>query len=135
MDYQKYMIDKTPKTIKMSLAFCKECGKNGINDACEEHCADCTEEEELELTIKELSGPRRDAILTRSLFWDTDGNTRFEVDYYNKTCLREVIVNAPWGQTNEIFFAQLGPDLYEALKTIVPKPFATGTNVDKIKKE
>ena len=135
-DYKKYLIDKTPKEISLAIAFCDNCGKNGLNSECTDHCSNCPDDEKVELTTRTLGATRREAILTSYLSWDNDGNSSFSVDQYTKECLTEIIVNAPWGKTTELFFTMLGDELYEALKTLVPKPFTAGTSkVSVVKKE
>ena len=94
--------------------------------------------DELEVTVKPLSWAKRNQILSKSLTWDTTGNTSFDGDSYVRSCLREMLVDAPWGRTTESFLISIDERLGGALETLVPKAFGGDTNVpspDAIKKE
>ena len=56
-----------------------------------------------------------------------------------RSCLKEIIVNAPWGRTTESFLISIDARLGAALEAIVPKAFsednASSDSVDAVKKE
>ena len=60
-----------------------------------------------EVTIKPLSWSPRNHIISRSLRWDTNGNTNFDGESYARECLKEMIVDAPWGRTTESFLISI----------------------------
>jgi len=103
--------------------------------------------DEFEVTTKELSWSRRNQILAKSLKWSADGQTNFDGDLYTRNCLKEMILDAPWGRTTEAFLLSIDERLGSALETIVPRAFGNDgesdgdvsdinlTNVDEIKKE
>ena len=91
-----------------------------------------------EVTLKPLSWARKNKLLSEHLKWDTDGNTAFQSAEYVRSCLREMIVDAPWGKTTESFLISIDSRLGNALETLVPKAFGDDTedtSVDTIKKE
>lgn len=91
---------------------------------------------ELPLRIRNLSWSRRNQIVSQCLKWDSTGNTAFDADAYVKECLKAMIVEAPWGITNDIFLAQVGGELGAALESLVPKAFSQGTiSIEEVKKE
>jgi len=86
--------------------------------------------DEFEVTIRELSWSRRNQILAKSLKWSSDGQTNFDGDLYTRNCLKEMVVNAPWGRTTEAFLLSIDERLGTALETLVPRAFGTQTDED-----
>ena len=88
--------------------------------------------------IKELSWARRNQILSRAIKIDGEGSTNFDGDVYVRSCLKEMLVEAPWGRTTEAFLMSIDARLGAALEELVPKAFDSSTtpsNVDAVKKE
>ena len=79
--------------------------------------------DEFEVGVKPLSWARRNQILSKSVKWTTEGQTSFDGDAYVRLCLREMIVDAPWGRTTETFLLSIDERLGQALEAIVPKAF------------
>ena len=90
-----------------------------------------------DVQVKPLSWSMRNQILSRSLKWDSGGSTVFDGDAYVRECLKEVIVEAPWGRTTESFLISIDHRLGGLLETLVPKAFdeEEGVDINKIKKE
>ena len=90
-----------------------------------------------EVTIKPLSWSLRNQIISKSLRWDANGNTNFDGDSYARECLKEMIVDAPWGRTTESFLITIDARLGSLLETLVPKAFddSADMGIDAIKKE
>ena len=91
---------------------------------------------EFEVTVKNLSWSFRNQILSKSLKWDGSGNTVFDGDAYVRECLKEMIVEAPWGRTTESFLVSIDSRLGSVLEALVPKAFEDNeeTDIDTIKK-
>ena len=125
-NFQDYQISQqpTPRTIKVGLTG-----------------------DEFEITTKELSWSRRNQILAKSLKWTADGQTNFDGELYTRNCLKEMVLDAPWGRTTEAFLLSIDERLGSALETIVPRAFGVDpeesteessinlNKVDDIKKE
>ena len=90
-----------------------------------------------EVTIKPLSWSLRNQIISKSLRWDANGSTNFDGDSYARECLKEMIVDAPWGRTTESFLISIDARLGTLLETLVPKAFdeSADMGIDTIKKE
>ena len=88
-----------------------------------------------EVKVKPLSWSIRNQILSRSLKWDNAGSTVFDGDAYVRECLKEIILEAPWGRTTESFLVSIDSRLGGLLETLVPKAFEEegGTDVEAIK--
>jgi len=95
--------------------------------------------DEFEVTVKPLSWAKRNQILSKSLTWDGAGNTSFDGDSYVRSCLREMLVEAPWGRTTETFLISIDARLGAALEALVPQAFSGEDSdtltPDQIKKE
>ena len=57
--------------------------------------------------------------------WTTDGGSRFDGDTYVRECLKEMVLDAPWGKTTELFLMSIDDRLGGVLETIVPQAFGT----------
>ena len=77
------------------------------------------------VTIKPLSWSRRNQILSRAMAWDSDGGTKFDGDIYVRECLKEMIIDAPWGKTSELFLISIDARLGTVLEALVPTAFGT----------
>ena len=82
---------------------------------------------EFSVTVKPLSWAKRNHILSNAMTWDTDGATKFDGDIYVRECLKEMIVDAPWGKTTELFLISIDERLGNALETLVPSAFGSDT--------
>ena len=56
-----------------------------------------------EVTVKPLSWAKRNQLISEHMSWDSNGNTSFQASEYVRACLREMIIEAPWGKTTEAF--------------------------------
>ena len=92
--------------------------------------------DEFDVTIKELSWAKRNKLISNCLTFDSAGKTAFDGDKYIRECLKEIIVEAPWGKTTEAFLITINSELGTALETLVPKAFGEdeGVDADAIKK-
>ena len=94
--------------------------------------------DEFEVTIKQLSWSKRNQLISKCLAWAANGTTSFDGDLYVRECLKEMIVEAPWGRTSEAFLLTIDERLGSALENIVPKAFGQDEDSptpDAIKKE
>ena len=103
--------------------------------------------DKFEIKIRALSWSRRNQILAKSLKWTSDGQTNFDGDLYTRNCLKEMVIDAPWGRTTEAFLLSIDERLGNALELVVPKAFGTAATdeeetsdvnlqkVDEVKKE
>ena len=89
-----------------------------------------------DVTIKPLSWSMRNQILSRSLKWDNSGNTNFDGDAYVRECLKEMLIDAPWGRTTETFLVSIDSRLGGLLETLVPNAFDEddALDVEQVKK-
>ena len=94
------------------------------------------DETSFDVTIKTLSCSIRNQILSRSLKWDNSGNTNFDGDAYVRECLKEMLIDAPWGRTTETFLVSIDSRLGGLLETLVPKAFDEddALDVEQVKK-
>ena len=83
-----------------------------------------------DVTIKPLSWSNRNRILSKSLQFSTNGQTGFDGDFYVRECLKEMIVDAPWGRTTETFLISIDHRLGTVLEELVPKAFDAAEDTD-----
>ena len=91
--------------------------------------------DEFEIKIKQLAWTRRNQLVSKCLEWGKNGESSFNGDLYIRECLKEMIVEAPWGKTTEAFLISIDERLGTALENLVPTAFAgDGTAANNIKK-
>ena len=90
-----------------------------------------------EVTVKPLSWAKRNQLISEHMSWDSNGNTSFQASEYVRACLREMIIEAPWGKTTEAFLISIDHRLGTAVESLVPLVFGTegGVDLDETKKE
>ena len=116
-DYKNYLVSHDPETRTITI--------------------DSTGES-FEVSVKPMSWSKRNQLISKNLNWNQTGETSFSADGYVRDCLKEMIVDAPWGRTTEALLLSFDDKLGAALEKLVPKAFAEGEqddiDVDKIKK-
>mgnify|MGYP003657730072 FL=1 len=93
--------------------------------------------DKFEITIKQLSWSKRNQLVSSCLSFTESGETTFNGDKYVRECLKDMVVDAPWGKTTEAFLVTIDERLGSALEALVPKAFSTPDvlNANTIKKE
>lgn len=94
--------------------------------------------DEFEVTVKQLSWVKRNQLVSKCLRVGSQGEQSFDGDLYIKECLKEMIVEAPWGPTSESFLISIDERLGKALESLVPSAFGGnegGAGPEEIKKE
>jgi hypothetical protein len=81
-------------------------------------------DDEFEVKIKQLAWTRRNQLVSKCLEWGKNGESSFNGDLYIRECLKEMIVEAPWGRTTEAFLISIDERLGTALESLVPTAFA-----------
>ena len=76
--------------------------------------------DEFDVSIKPLSWAKRNQIVSNCLQIGANGSQSFNGDLYIKECLKEMIVEAPWGRTSEVFLSSIDSRLGAALEALVP---------------
>ena len=76
---------------------------------------------------KDLSWSRKNQLVAKAMAFggQTEGMS-FDADYYVKECLKAMIVEAPWGETTDVFLISINDELGKALESIVPRAFGDG---------
>tara|TARA_Y100000310_G_C20396561_1_gene675379 strand:- start:159 stop:539 length:381 start_codon:yes stop_codon:yes gene_type:complete len=93
--------------------------------------------DEFDVSVKPLSWSKRNQIVSKCIHWSKDGTNKFDADLYARECLKEMVVEAPWGRTTEAFLLTIDERLGAALEEVVPKAFGgdDGNTADIVKKE
>ena len=88
------------------------------------------------IKVKPLTWARRNQIMSKSITWGASGQTAFDGDVFVRACLRDMIVQAPWGRTTESFLLSIDARLGAALETLVPNVGeGAEDSTDEIKKD
>ena len=91
--------------------------------------------DEFTIKIKPVSWSRRNKIMSESVEFSSGGDqTAFDGDKFMRACLREMIVEAPWGRTTESFLLSIDSRLGSALEKLVPNMTGDEGSPEEIKK-
>lgn len=90
---------------------------------------------EIVIKVKPMTWSRKNQILTKCFTYNQDGSIKFNFDRYTKDVLSEMIVEAPWGKTDEVFLNNIRPDFGSKLEKLVPKAFEELSNPNFFVKE
>jgi len=92
--------------------------------------------DKLEIKVRSMPWSKRNKIISECLKWQEGGQVDFDGDRYVRTCLQSMIVEAPWGITDEKFLLSIDARLGSVLEAIVPKAFNDdqGEEIETIKK-
>lgn len=117
MSYEKYLVgNKVPQEVELDLG-----------------------EEKLKIKIRPIPWSKRMQIRSLSTKFNTEGTTFFDWDFYNRECLKYMVIEAPWPRTDDVFLSQINDELGKVLEMLVPMAYGTIENkslgVDELKKE
>ena len=76
----------------------------------------------LELKVQELTWKQRNKHLISSTTINSAGAGMFDGPEFAVRCIMDMVVEAPWGATNESFMTRINSELGDVLATIVPMP-------------
>ena len=82
--------------------------------------------ERVVVTIRPITWSKKNQIISQATAYSQTGEGKFNLDSYNKECLKYMIVKAPWGETNSIFLNQIGDELGNHLEKLIPGPSIGG---------
>lgn len=124
-------------TTETSEAKTFDVSKYQIDNSIEEKTLTIEEtKEDFKIKIKPLSWARRNQIMSKCITWQSSGETSFDGDAFVRSCLRDMIVEAPWGRTTESFLLSIDARLGAALETLVPNVGESSEDsADEIKKD
>ena len=92
--------------------------------------------DEFTIKVKPVSWSRRNKIMSESVEFSSGGDqTAFDGDKFMRACLREMIVEAPWGRTTETFLLSIDARLGSALEKLVPQMTGEEDSPEEIKKD
>jgi hypothetical protein len=87
---------------------------------------------EIPIKVKPISWARKNEILSDCFSLD---GMKFNFGRYIKSILSEMIVEAPWGPTDQVFLAKINPEFGAVLEKLVPKAFEEGSSASFFAKE
>jgi|TARA_R100001129_G_scaffold182204_1_gene162462 hypothetical protein len=92
-------------------------------------------EDEFDIVIKPMTWQGKNELVARCMKFDDKGSSTFDSGIYIKEVLKEIIVEAPWGDTTDEFLLTINQELGAALEQLVPSAFDSNfAEVDVIKK-
>jgi hypothetical protein len=122
------MTTKKAKTSQAKVLF--DVSKYMVSNQVEEKEVELADEK-FTVTVKDLSWSRKNQLIAKAMAFGgkTEGMS-FDADYYVKECLKAMIVEAPWGKTNDTFLISINDELGKALEVLVPRAFGSEDDDD-----
>ena len=76
-------------------------------------------DESFEVRGKELSWFKRNEIMSKCMVLRPDADSTVDGALYVREVLKQIVVEAPWGVTNDLFLLSIDTRLGQALETLV----------------
>jgi hypothetical protein len=119
------MSEEEPKSTNFDLTKYTVSGNTTVKEVTIEGTEDT-----FDVTVKAMSWAKRNQFIAKSLSFDGAGTSSFDTDTYIRSCLKEIIVDAPWGRTTESFLISIDSRLGAALEKLVPSAFGGTEELD-----
>ena len=127
---QIYLKSREPKDVNLPVFFmCVNCDSVENINGCHEHNGRI---DILNLKVRGIPWSRKNQLASQCTHWEDNGGTIFDGDTYVRECLKFMIAEAPWGQTDDVFLSQIGDELGSALQNLIPPAFKNDKNKLKI---
>jgi hypothetical protein len=115
------LFKRTPKDVTLNVKLlCDGCGLLN-NAACNEHNG-CTED--IEIKVIGVPWAKLNYIKSQSISFDENKKTYFDGQFYLNECLKQMIIEAPWGKTDDMFLIQVNKSLGDELEKLIPNPYS-----------
>jgi hypothetical protein len=76
-------------------------------------------DDSFEVRVKELSWFQRNTLMSRCMQIKGNSESTFDGALFVREVLKEIIVEAPWGKTTDLFLTSIDSRLGQALETLV----------------
>ena len=76
-------------------------------------------EDSFEVRVKELSWFQRNTLMSKCMQIKGNAESSFDGALYVREVLKQIIVEAPWGKTTDLFLTSINNELGQALETLV----------------
>lgn len=125
---ERMLFSKTPKPFTLQVPLvCNKC--NLINNQeCDEHDGII---EDVPLKLVGIPWAKLNYLKSQCVSFDEKQQTHFDSQQYLQECLKLMIVEAPWGATDDIFLVQVDGPLGTELEKIIPSAYETPTEDSK----
>ena len=129
------LFNRQPRDVTLNVKLlCDVCDRIE-NPECEKHNG-CFED--IKIKVMGIPWARLNYIKSQSVSFDDQKRAHFDGSFYINECLKQMIVEAPWGKTDDMFLLQLDEPLGKELEGLVPSAYgekSTAQDFSEIKKE
>ena len=92
-------------------------------------------DDEFDVVVRPMTWKSKNDLVAKCMTFEPTGASSFDSGKYVKEVLKYIIVEAPWGETNDEFLDSINSELGAALEQLVPSAMDTNlSDVDVIKK-
>jgi len=126
-DRERMMFNRVAKDVELHVpVVCTEC--NRINSTqCETHNGGI---EDVPIKVAGIPWAKLNYIKSQCVSYNDKTETQFDGQQYINECLKIMIVDAPWGATDDMFLLQVGGALGVELEKLIPSAYGTNDEED-----
>lgn len=84
-------------------------------------------EVKIPIVVRDLTWAEKNQILDICVKAGNGGTPTFSYDKYMREVLSRIIVSAPWGRTDQMFFSKITPEFGAMLEKLIPKSLGDAT--------
>mgnify|MGYP001593690275 FL=1 len=125
---ERMLFKRQPRDVTLSVNLpCTHCDTfiNEDDQKCKDHDAMV---ENVYIKVVGIPWARLNYIKSQAVSFDDNKKTYFDGQFYINECLKLMVLEAPWGKTDDVFLLQVDKPLGRELEKIVPKASSENEN-------
>jgi hypothetical protein len=135
-DRERMMFNRVAKDVELHVpVVCTTCARHA-STKCQTHDAGV---EDVPIKVAGIPWAKLNYIKSQCVSYNDKQETQFDGQQYINECLKIMVVDAPWGATDDIFLLQVGSILGAELEKLIPSAYGANDeeeeSVSDIKKE
>jgi|TARA_R110000765_G_scaffold212505_1_gene317556 hypothetical protein len=135
-DRERMMFNRVAKDVELHVpVVCTTCARHA-STKCQTHDAGV---EDVPIKVAGIPWAKLNYIKSQCVSYNDKQETQFDGQQYINECLKIMVVDAPWGATDDIFLLQVGSILGAELEKLIPSAYGANEEEEEsasdIKKE
>lgn len=135
-DRERMMFNRVAKDVELHVpVVCTTCARHS-STKCQTHDAGV---EDVPIKVAGIPWAKLNYIKSQCVSYNDKQETQFDGQQYINECLKIMVVDAPWGATDDMFLLQVGGPLGAELEKLIPSAYGANDEEEEslsdIKKE